>query len=193
MSQKLVLASTSQYKHAQLLLLGVPFTCVDPKVQEIHTQYRGDPEPYAIGLSQQKAQALQNRQSSAWVLGTDQVAIAADGSLLTKPGTPEKAVTQLMQCQDQTATFYSAACLLSNNSCQLWSVTTEVTFRPLSYAEICRYVAADRPEHCAGSFKVEALGISLFSKILSTDPTALVGLPLMTLAHRLRQAGFQVP
>jgi len=193
MSQRLVLASTSQYKRAQLRLLGVPFTCVDPQVQENHAQYRGDPQSYAIGLSQQKAQAIQKRHSTAWVLGADQVAIAADGSLLTKAGTPEKAVAQLMQCQSQTATFYSAACLLGNDSCQLWSVTTEVTFRPLDYAEVCRYVEADRPEHCAGSFKVEALGISLFSRIQSDDPTALVGLPLMTLAQQLRQVGFQIP
>ncbi|MDO7640472.1 MAG: Maf family protein [Reinekea forsetii] len=193
MSQRLVLASTSQYKRAQLRLLGVPFTCVDPGVHEDHAQYSGDPESYAIDLSQQKAIASAKRNPTAWVLGSDQVAVAADGTLLTKAGTPEKAVAQLLQCQNQTATFYSAACLLRGDVSYRWSVRTRVTFRQLDYAEICRYVEADRPEHCAGSFKVEALGISLFRQIQSNDPSALVGLPLMTLAEHLRQAGFQVP
>ena len=193
MSQRLVLASTSQYKRAQLRLLGVPFTCVDPGVHEDHAQYSGDPESYAIDLSQQKAIASAKRNPTAWVLGSDQVAVAADGTLLTKAGTPEKAVVRLQQCQNQTATFYNAACLLRGDVSYRWSVRTRVTFRQLDYAEICRYVEADRPEHCAGSFKVEALGISLFRQIQSNDPSALVGLPLMTLAEHLRQAGFHVP
>lgn len=189
----LILASTSRYRSELLQRLHLPFTTKRPEVDE--TALEGEtPRALAIRLAQAKAQAVALReQTGAWVLGSDQVA-EASGHALGKPGTREAAMAQLQTMSGSTVQFHTALCLAHADGRFFSAIdTTQVQFRALSTAEIERYVDAEQPLDCAGSFKSEGLGITLFEAIHNQDPTALIGLPLIATARLLRQAGFQLP
>ncbi len=190
---RLLLASTSPYRRELLTRLGVPFEAVAPGVPE--EALEGElPVDRARRLALAKAQAVAARHPDCVVIGSDQVA-ACQGRVLDKPGTAERAFRQLAFLSAQRASFHTACAVLGTRA-QLPQVhvdTTGVNFRALSTAEIERYIARDQPYDCAGGFKAEALGISLFDSIDSVDPTALIGLPLIWLAAALRGGGFQLP
>ena len=190
---RLLLASTSPYRRELLTRLGVPFEAVGPGVPE--EALEGElPVDRARRLALAKAQAVAARHPDCVVIGSDQVA-ACQGRILDKPGTAERAFRQLAFLSAQRASFHTACAVLGTRA-QLPQVhvdTTSVNFRSLSTAEIERYIARDQPYDCAGGFKAEALGISLFDSIDSVDPTALIGLPLIWLAAALRGGGFQLP
>lgn len=152
-----------------------------------------------IRLARAKAEAVAARHPDAWVIGSDQVAVrldAADGEvILGKPGTVAACIEQLRGCSGQSVSFVTAVALTQKVSASLTEFTdiTRVTFRMLDDASIERYVERESPLDCAGGFKSEALGISLCESVNSTDPTALIGLPLIRLAAALRTAGFKLP
>ena len=188
----LVLASTSPYRRELLSRLGLPFTVERPDVDE--TPAPGEP-PVALaarlGLGQ--ARAVAARHPDAWVIGSDQVA-ELDGRTLGKPGTRERAAAQLAAASARSVAFHTALCLLGPGDVAHRHVDrTQVRFRPLDDDAIGRYLDAEQPYDCAGSFKCEGLGIVLFEAIRSDDPTALVGLPLIALAGALRAAGYRLP
>ena len=189
----LILASTSRYRRELLARFGLPFEAEAPRVQE--TALAGElPMDRAVRLALAKAQAVAARHPQALVIGSDQVAAGADG-VLDKPGDAERARAQLARLSGTTARFYTACTLIrSDAGVRLAHLdTTTVRFRRLSEAEIERYVARDEPYDCAGGFKVESLGIALMESIDSSDPTALIGLPLIWLAGTLRSAGLPLP
>lgn len=193
MSARLVLASTSAYRRALLARLGLPFTVERPEVDE--TPAPGEaPAALAMRLGRAKARAVATRVGGdAWVIGSDQVA-ELDGAPLGKPGGPAAAIAQLQRMRGRSVRFHTSLVLAhpdgrSFDACDL----TCVRLRALTDAEIARYVEAERPYDCAGSFKSEGLGIVLFEAIDSHDPTALVGLPLIATARLLRAAGFALP
>jgi len=188
----LILASTSSYKRQQLEILKVPFSCEDPEIDEVHDENMC-PQELAQDLAYQKALALSSSHPNTCIIGSDQTAISESNQLLTKPGTTEKGIQQLLKCQNTTVHFHSAICLLFNELKIEWTIQTDVIFRKLTLNEIKRYIEADNPLNCAGSFKIESLGISLFEKIHSDDPSALIGLPLISLSRELRQLGYQIP
>lgn len=198
MSQKpvlrpLVLGSTSRYRAALLERLGVPFTATSSEVDE--TEVPGEaPAARARRLAEAKAEAVAVRHPEAVVIGGDQVAAARD-LILHKPGNAEACREQLRFLSGTRADFHTAVtvrCLASG--LKLTHVdTTAVTLRALDDAEIGRYVERERPFDCAGGFKAEALGITLFERMDSQDPTAIVGLPLIWLAGALRGAGYELP
>ena len=130
---------------------------------------------------------------AALVIGSDQVA-CLDDQILRKPGTADRAVAQLTQCSGKQIRFWTSLSLLSNTG-QKWDemVHSDVTLRHLTPEEIKRYIELDYPVDCAGSFKWESLGISLFERLETEDPTALEGLPLIKLCGLLRTAGLSVP
>lgn len=187
----LVLASTSRYRQALLARLGVPFSVESPEVDE--TALSGEaPAALALRLAEAKAGAVAERHGDACVIGSDQV--AACGALrLGKPGGREAAIAQLRAMSGASVVFHTAVCVRWPDGARNALDRTVVRMRALSDAEIARYVDAERPFDCAGSFKAEGLGIALFDAIESEDPTALVGLPLITTARMLREAGFAVP
>lgn len=188
----LILASTSIYRRELLSRLRLPFSCERPRTDE--TPLAGEtPLALAGRLAQEKAAAVSCLHPRAWVLGSDQVA-ELDGMALGKPGDHACAMAQLQSMSGRAVEFRTGVCLLRGDG-RRWQAmdTTTVAFRQLSAAEIERYLAAEEPWDCAGSFKVEGLGISLFDAVQSQDPTALVGLPLIATARLLRQAGFAVP
>jgi len=189
----LVLASTSRYRAALLARLGVSFETVAPGVAE--DALAGElPVDQARRLALAKAQAVAARYPQAVVIGSDQVA-ACQGRVLGKPGDAARAFSQLAFLSSQRAHFYTACAVLGTpvHPPLVHVDTTTVNFRPLSTAEIERYVAREEPYDCAGGFKAEALGITLFESLENTDPTALIGLPLIWLAAALRGAGYRLP
>jgi septum formation protein len=189
----LVLASTSRYRRELLERLGLPFDVARPEVDEAALPGES-PRDLAVRLAQAKAQAVACRRSDgAWALGSDQVA-DVEGQSLGKPGGRSAAIEQLRAMSGRVVRFQTALCLAHADGrlhadCDL----TEVHMRQLSDAEIARYVDAEQPFDCAGSFKSEGLGITLFERIDNRDPTALVGLPLIATCRLLRAAGFELP
>jgi septum formation protein len=186
-AKKLVLASTSRYRAQLLARLSLTFETVDPCVDET-PRANEDPRALALRLAIAKAQTPL-APADAWVLGSDQV-LACRERTLGKPGTRDIAIQQLSACSGSTVSFYTAVCL-SNRAlslCYSHTVDTRVTFRELSDREIATYVATEPALDCAGAFKVEGLGISLFTEVISTDPTALEGLPLISVCSMLREA-----
>jgi septum formation protein len=193
MARVLVLASGSRYRRELLTRLGLPFSCDSPDIDESILPGEA-PAALASRLARQKALAVAERHPQALVIGSDQVADCG-GLLLSKPGTPDNARQQLRQASGKTVTFWTALALAgpATSSPHEAVVRCDVHFRELTDDEIDRYIAAEQPLDCAGSFKAEGLGIILFRKIVSDDPTALIGLPLIALCGMLRAEGIELP
>jgi septum formation protein len=183
----IILASTSRYRRELLARLGLPFTARAPDAPELSRDGEA-PEAMATRLALAKARSV--AAADALVIGSDQVA-SLDGRLLRKPGTADVALAQLLECQGRTVVFHTAVAVLATGSGALREHVdrTEVRFRRLERPALERYVAVEQPLDCAGSFKSEGLGVVLFEEIVSRDPTALIGLPLIWLAHALRTLG----
>jgi len=193
MTPLLILGSTSRYRAELLRRLCDGFTQDAPGTDETHLPGE-PPADRARRLAVAKAKAVAARHPGALVIGSDQVA-ELDGQPLDKPGTAECAREQLRRSSGRTVQFHTALCLFDgrDGTHQMHTDSTRAVFRPLSDSEIERYVAREQPLDCAGSFKCEGLGISLFERIENDDPTALVGLPLIALARLLRNAGYAIP
>jgi septum formation protein len=192
-SKGLILASTSRYRRDLLQRLGVPFDCVAPDVDE--TRLPGEPAAeMAARLARVKAEAVAARHPEAIVIGSDQVALRGV-DVLGKPGTVERCRQQLRASSSQEVVFLTAVHVIDGTAGRTESYVdrTVVKFRELSDAEIDRYIDRDQPLDCAGGFKAESLGIALFDRIESIDPTGLTGLPLSWLCGALRRARVQIP
>ncbi len=189
---RLILASTSVYRRELLARLGVAFDTVRPDTDE--TALQGEtPLALARRLAEAKAVAVAALHPLAWVIGSDQVA-ELDGQTLGKPGNRDAATAQLTAMSGREVQFRTGVCLSRAGRASRYALdTTTVHFRPLHRDEIARYLDAEQPYDCAGSFKSEGLGITLFDAIESRDPTALIGLPLIATAGLLRAAGFALP
>jgi septum formation protein len=190
---ELILASTSRYRQELLARLGVPFRCAAPKIDEELWKGRGlPPQQLAETLAQAKGESLVADFPQAIILGSDQVCEVA-GETLSKPGSPERACEQLRRLSGTTHRLFTAVAVWSAGKWQTHIDVTELTMRSLTNAEIERYVAADEPWDCAGSYKFESRGIALFTAVRSEEPTAITGLPLLAVAQILRECGCRVP
>jgi septum formation protein len=190
---ELILASTSPYRRSLLERLGLPFTARPPHTPE--DVLPGElPPDRALRLAIAKAQAIAASRPDAVVIGSDQVA-AVGSKILEKPGDVARCRAQLTTASGSSARFHTGCAVIGVQAgVRLVHLdTTTVYFRSLTEQEIARYVERERPLDCAGGFRVEGLGISLFESIESRDPTGLIGLPLIWLACALRRAGFSVP
>ncbi|MFB1114793.1 Maf family protein [Dickeya dadantii] len=188
MSQ-IVLASTSLYRKALLEKLGLPFVCAAPDIDE--TPDDGESASELVSrLAIAKARSLAGRYPDSLIIGSDQVCVL-EGAITGKPHTRENAIRQLQQASGRRITFYTGLALLNSATTRLQCVVEpfDVYFRALSVREIERYVDCEQPFDCAGSFKSEGLGITLFDRLSGRDPNTLVGLPLITLLELLREEG----
>ena len=201
---RLVLGSTSRYRAELLNRLDLSFEQIAPDCDE--TPLAGEsPEELVKRLSQIKAGSVLDTLASSKtedngktpisvVIGSDQVA-DCNGQVLGKPHTAERAVEQLSMMSGQAVVFRTGLCVATSASKtpSIDVINVTARFRDLSSDEITRYVDCEQPLDCAGAFRSEALGITLLSSLEGSDPNALIGLPLIKLAMRLRQLGFALP
>jgi MAF protein len=191
-SLPIVLASTSPFRKELLQRIGIDFETAAPDIDE--SPLPGEtPENLVKRLSEAKARVI-GKTRAGLIIGSDQVASVGD-EILGKPGTHENAVAQLRKLSGKLITFQTGLCLLNSasNQTQVDIIPFRVQFRELDAQQIERYLQADQPYNCAGSFKSEGLGITLFERMEGEDPTALIGLPLIRLTDMLRQAGVVLP
>ncbi len=185
--QPLILASSSAYRRELLARLKLDFTCHAPDIDE--SALAGEPPATLVErLACNKARAILQAHPDAVVIGSDQVA-ALDDQLLTKPMSVPVAHQQLQSCSGREVIFYTGLCITSNQQTLYRLSTTRVKFRELTEKQIHNYISAEMPLDCAGSFKCEGLGIALFERVSSDDPTALIGLPLIALTDLLASFG----
>ena len=187
----LILASTSPYRKILMEKTGLIFSCQPPTCNEdsIKKQIQ-DPKVLAETLARLKAESLQT--PSACVVGGDQVA-ALRGEILGKPGTMENAFLQLKKLQGQTHQLFTAVCVICQEKVYPILNITTLKMRPLTDMQIQAYIAVDKPLDCAGSYKIEKTGITLFENIETKDFSAIEGLPLIELTNVLIRCGFLVP
>lgn len=188
-----LLASSSVYRRQLLARILADFECAVPNVDESPLPDE-NPEILAGRLAERKARYCADRRPEALVIGSDQVATLGN-QLLGKPGTLEQATLQLRQCSGQSVNFHTAVTVLGPGEAPIDSHVdlTTVHFRELNDSQIESYLEREQPFDCAGSFKAEALGIVLFDRIDSTDPTGIQGLPLIWLTGCLNMRGIPLP
>ena len=188
----LILASSSKYRQNLLSRLAIKFDSIPPQVDETPLKNESA-EDLAIRLSELKARTISNSHPDQYVLGSDQVASHND-QIIGKPITYENAFNQLKNFSGDQVSFITGVTLINKsiNYCQTEVSIVKVEFRELSAAEIESYLNYDKPFDCAGSFKVESLGISLFESVQSNDPTSLEGLPLISVCRLFRSAGINL-
>ena len=191
----LVLASTSAYRRALIERLGIPFRCRAPLCDEAAIQSRSpgmEPRLLAETLAMAKAASLSGEEPGSAIIGCDQL-VSFDGRVFGKPGTVERAVDQLAAMAGRTHELITSLVVVRKDEVFRHTDITWLRMRPLSREAIERYVEADRPLDCAGSYKLESRGIVLFDRIESDDHSAITGLPLIALVTILRELGFAIP
>jgi len=195
--QTLILGSTSPFRKELLERFNLPFTVDKPEIDETPLENES-PEDYVLRLSLEKAQAVASRhtqaKNSTLIISSDQCSVL-NGAIRGKPGNHENAVQQLTESSEQRVSFLTGLCLYDTNddSYQLDLIPFHVDFRELSPEEIESYLRAEQPYSCAGSFKSEGLGTTLFKRLQGDDPTALIGLPLIRLSEMLRNKEIKLP
>lgn len=184
-SKKIILASSSKYRKQLLERLDIQFDCVSPNIDE-NTDPNISPKKNAVELSIKKAKEVAKTNPDSIIIASDQLC-SLNGKILGKPGNFDNAFKQLKDSSGQKVKFYTGLCVLHQESEKMMTHcdTTTVYFRELADQQITQYLHKDKPYDCAGSFKAESLGICLFKKIKNTDPTALIGLPLIKLCQIL--------
>lgn len=193
MPAPLVLASSSVHRRALLDRLRIDYETCSPDIDESRRPGES-PHDYVSRLSCEKAKAVAARFPNRLIIGSDQAAVR-EGQVLGKPGNHGRALEQLLQASGRHLDFHSGLALLNSGTGQIQVdvVRTRVHLRVLSEQTLDRYLKRERPYDCAGSFRSEGLGISLFERIETDDPTALVGLPLIRLIAMLAAQGFMIP
>ena len=186
---QLILASTSPYRQALLEKLGLPFICIAPEVDET-PRVNESAEALVIRLATSKAETVAKNNPDSLIIGSDQVCVL-NHQITGKPLNRENAIAQLTQASGQSITFHTGLCLYNshNQQAEVMCEPFTVFFRHLSQEEIEAYVDQEQPWYCAGSFKSEGLGITLFERLEGRDPNSLIGLPLIALNHMLIKNG----
>lgn len=189
----LILASGSAYRKMLLSRLGLPFRCEPADIDE-SPRPAERPADLVRRLASEKARTVAREHAQSVVIGSDQLAVF-DGRVIGKPGSHGQAAADLAAFSGRQLEFLTCVAVICEDTrfYRQHTDSTRVFFRALDKTEIERYLRAEKPYDCAGSFKSEALGISLFERVSNDDPSALVGLPLIQTANLLRQAGFRLP
>lgn len=193
MSEKIILASGSPYRKQLLDQLKIEFTCISPDVDESEVKARTTiPKLIALELAKMKAEKVFQMNPDALVIGSDQIC-ALGPKMFDKPGTPENAFDQLKSMTGKTHSLFTAVAVMTPKDHHVFLNETKLKMRNLTDDEISRYIELDNPTDCAGSYKIESLGISLFDSIETEDYSSIIGLPLMELSEILRKYGVLIP
>ena len=191
--KKLILASTSIYRKQQLELLGKPFEAIKPLVDEDSLK---DPKLMPVALAEKlafaKAASLTSVYPDAIIIGGDQL-VSFQNQILGKPKTFEKAFSQIEAMSGNTHELITSIAVLSSDKNICFTNITRMHMRKLSSEQIKAYIEIDQPLDCAGGYKIEKSGITLFEKIETSDFTAIQGLPLIELTTSLNQLGLIIP
>lgn len=189
----LILASTSPYRLELMKRLDLPFQALAPRFEE-KIEAGIAPELLVKHFAHHKARSLREEYPDALIIGSDQVFVNWRGEIIGKPHTFSVARKQLREMSGRKNVFYTGLSLYDSARAEALTdfAVTEVTFRSLSDEEIDRYLRKEKPFDCAGSFKIEGLGIALMERVWGDDPTALIGLPLIKLTRMLLDMGFPV-
>ncbi len=191
----LILASTSRYRRTLLERLGLPFRCLAPEVVEDELKRSLGalpPQILAARLAEAKATSLAAIEPNATLIGSDQL-VAFEGRILGKPGDLASAERQLGELVGKSHELITALAVWHDGKIEAHTDVARLHMRPLTPEEIARYVAADRPDDCAGAYKLESRGIVLFEGIEARDHSAITGLPLIALTTILRGLGYPIP
>ncbi len=188
---QLILASSSPYRKETLNKLGIHFSCMSPDIDESASPEES-PEALVMRLALEKAKTIAKSHPQALIIGSDQVAVIGS-EVMTKPHTHDNAVKQLQRSSGQVVTFLTSLCLYNSHTDQYQTTLSpySVEFLTLEEQQIENYLRAEQPYNCAGSFKSEGLGITLFKRFEGNDPNSLIGLPLIDLTAMLRKEGFE--
>jgi septum formation protein len=192
---ELILASTSPHRRALLERLGLSFRVEAPTIDEeaLKAQFVGqEPRLLAARLAEAKAGSIAKRNPGALVIGGDQV-VSFEGRILGKPGTTVRAKAQLLSMVGRTHELITALAVRRDRQVYTHLDVSRLRLRSLTAEEVTRYVEADQPLDCAGSYKLEARGIMLFERIVTEDQSAITGIPLIALTSALREFGYAVP
>lgn len=189
----IVLASSSRYRRKLLERLQIPFTCASPEIDET-PQEKESAEALVKRLAEEKARSLALQFPEHLIIGSDQAAVLGT-EIIGKPGSHERAAKQLSAASGQRVSFLTGLALINTQSGQMQvdCIRFSVDFRELSSEQIERYLHREQPYDCAGSFKAEGLGISLFTRTEGEDSTSLIGLPLIRLVSMFNQEGIAIP
>ena len=189
----IILASQSSYRKELLERLNLSFTCSPAHIDEESIwKTRSSPLEVSIELARMKALKVLSTSPSSLVIGSDQV-ISLDGAIFGKPKTKENAIKQLLTLQQSPHQLITSVCIATESKTINFSNQTKLTIRKdLSREDISNYVSKDDPLDCAGSYKIEGMGIALFEKVETTDFTSIIGLPLMELSKHLKSFGIKV-
>ncbi len=192
----IILASSSQTRKDLMNRLGLAYQCISPEIDE-SPQGENHADDLAKRLAFEKAKVIAEQHPHAIVIGSDQVAWRehAPQDFIGKPLTIDKAIQQL-QANSGKNVYFSTALSVQHLASDFEQTLVEhyhVKFRELTLEEIQRYVELDDPLYCAGSFKCESLGISLFEQMIGKDQTTLMGMPMIQLCGILRKLGIQLP
>jgi septum formation protein len=190
---KIILASTSPYRKQLLQQLNIHFTAINPSVDETtlkKTAQLSLPD-LPLFLAQKKAESVASQFPNDIVIGSDQMGLFQNQAL-DKPGTKDKAIAQLQKMQGQTHHLHTALAVVHRGQWFHHVDITELTLRALTDEQIKNYVDLENPIDCAGSYKIEGLGVALFEKVQTKDPSAIIGLPLMALTKILQNLSFPV-
>ena len=191
---KIILASGSQYRKELLSKLGISFEAFSPDIDEelIKNNQKLSIEEKAVTLATEKAKAIQLKHPNAIVIGSDQICHKAQ-KIYSKSGSIEKSYDILKELNNSEHKLTTAYCILKDDLCVTHTNITKLKMRNLDSLQIKNYLSLDKPIDCAGSYKLELNGISLFEKIETEDYTAIVGLPLIQLGNDLAKLGIQIP
>jgi len=190
---EIVLASTSPYRRQQLARLGLSFSCIAPACDEaaLKREHCGEPQALAERLAAAKAASIADQHPDDLIIAGDQIC-SLDGAVLDKPGSHERAREQLQQLSGREHQLITAIHVRLGAEVRSHTDLARISMRTLMVDEIDRYLAADQPLDCAGSYKIESRGITLVDRIVAEDHSAITGLPLIALCRLLRELGVQV-
>ena len=189
---KLVLASSSPFRRQLLAQLQVPFKVVIPDIDET-PRAQEEPQGLVERLAIEKAQVVGVNLPDSLIIGSDQVA-SYDGKIVGKPGDRATAIEQLLDASGQTVRLYTGVALLNSNSGVIRSrvIPYEVVFRDITLAMIEGYLEREEPYGCCGSLQADGLGVAFLARISGDDPSALIGLPLITVIDLLAQENYPI-